>query len=124
MPKNGVFKVQFHNKNLALKCQNGRLKCQNGQQKCLNWQNVAQYLWPKNWHFYRQNLFFGIFTPLTNAGIKAFVKLTPGKRYFCLTKKVLLTFFASKFEIRSHRKSDLSGAKRKYFYSVNGFCDF
>ena len=48
MPKNdGVFNVQFHNTNLALKMQNGWLKCQNGQQTCFNWQHVAYYLLPK-----------------------------------------------------------------------------
>ena len=42
MPKNdGVFNVQFHNTNLALKMQNGWLKCRNGQQTCFNWQHVA-----------------------------------------------------------------------------------
>ena len=47
-----VFKVQFHFKNLPLKTPKWWLKCQNDKKKRLIWQHVAQYLLPKNWHFY------------------------------------------------------------------------
>ena len=51
MPKNdGVFKVQFANKNLALKMPKQATKMPKWAKKCLNWQHVAQYLLPKNWH--------------------------------------------------------------------------
>ena len=55
--KDGVFKVQFHNKNLAFKMPKWATKC-------LNWQHVAQYLLLKNWCFYSKYRVFSILTPI------------------------------------------------------------
>ena len=73
----------FKYKNLALKPQNGLLKIQNGQQKCLNWQHVVQYLLPQKMLFLMPKYIFGVFTPIKNAGVKAFMKLTSGLFQFC-----------------------------------------
>ena len=61
----GAFNVQFHYTNLSLKMPKWTTKCS-------NWQHVA-----KKWPFKRQNIFFGVFTDIRNAGVKAFMKLTP-----------------------------------------------
>ena len=69
--------------NWATSMPNGQLKCLTGQQKCLYWQYVAQYLLPKKWRCKHQHNSMGIFPPIKNANIKAFIKLTHGSEFNC-----------------------------------------
>ena len=63
MPKNdGVSKVQFHKTNLALKMPKWATKTPKWTTCC------SKFVAPKS----------GVFLPIKNAGVKAFMKLTPG----------------------------------------------
>ena len=88
-PKNDdVFKVQFHNKNLAL-------KMPKWASKTLTLPTCCSIIVAKKLAFLSQNIYFGVFTPLKNAGIKAFIKLTPGIQW--LNKNTLMKSLTVEF---------------------------
>ena len=80
MPKNdGVFKVQFHIANLAIKMPKWATLMPKWETKMLKLATCRLIFVAKKWCFYRQNNFIGVLSPMKKCRRFGFMILTPDR---------------------------------------------